>query len=163
MPISAGPGPSITICSRKGQAIPNTLVSPEDPRVVALKEANFSTPVGAKQLSSYDSTYNCMGMVFASRRTYIDSNDLVWVLRDDDYREIDANEARIGDVVTYHSTESSPLIEHIGWVALAQEYDSGLVGVLVHSKWGRHGEYIHPPRRTPVDFGTTIRYWRLSR
>ena len=58
-----------------------------------------------------DYSYNCVGMVFASRRAFIDIQHVYDILREDHYRNISMSNVDIGDVVVY---ERNGLPEHVG-------------------------------------------------
>jgi cell wall-associated NlpC family hydrolase len=102
--------------------------------------------------------YNCVGLVFASRRTSIEPSEIDQkILADDGYRRLGAAESpALGDVVIYRSGDGS--ISHVGIVA-----SSGSVGaapvIRVLSKWGPEGEYLHPLTHVPEVFGTPSEYW----
>jgi hypothetical protein len=67
----------------------------------------------AARLRSITATYNCPGMVFASRRTCIDPMHLSRRLLDDGYRLLKPCEAaRPGDVVVYKNKIKEPV--HVG-------------------------------------------------
>lgn len=109
---------------------------------------------------SITATYNCVGMVVASRRTWVDPADLVRVLRDDGYRKLNGpEESDVGDVVIYHDDNDAPC--QVGLVVRKNLFVAGegeeLLTVL--SKWGADGEYIHGASRVPVYLGPPAEYW----
>jgi hypothetical protein len=53
--------------------------------------------------------YNCVGMVFASRRAVIEIDHIYQILREDGYRAIRYNEILAGDVVLYKTIMSQPM------------------------------------------------------
>jgi hypothetical protein len=50
-------------------------------------------------LRSITATYNCVGMVVASRRTHVHPDHLRRVLRDDQFTQVARTAADVGDVV----------------------------------------------------------------
>ena len=62
---------------------------------------------------SLRSLYNCMGMVFASRRTWIDPEHLEMILEDDEYQRIVSEaELQVGDLVIYRGDNNQ--VTHVG-------------------------------------------------
>jgi hypothetical protein len=60
-------------------------------------------------LRSITATYNCVGLVVASRRTWVDPEHLVRILREDGYRQLSGPEGmEFGDVVIYHDRDALP-------------------------------------------------------
>jgi hypothetical protein len=99
-----------------------------------------------RKLRSLDSMYNCMGMVFGCRRTWIEPEHFQKICADDGYRQLPGiDQALPGDVVAYH--RSNGTVEHVAVVLQPPvahvDPDAAPWGVLVLSQWGRNGEYIH--------------------
>jgi hypothetical protein len=89
--------------------------------------------------------YNCHGLTFASRRTWIHSADEVKkILAEDDYIKIDYSAEKIlpGDIIVYLKDGD---IEHSGIVV---EMVQGR-GPRILSKWGKCHEVIHFPMECP--------------
>jgi len=91
-------------------------------------------------------SYNCAGMVWASRRTSLTHpEDWERILHEDGYRPLAAQSgAEIGDVVVYRSTEDREILH----VARVCQKDALIVGgnpiIRALSKWDqRSGEDIH--------------------
>jgi hypothetical protein len=111
-------------------------------------------------LRSITATYNCVGMVVASRRTWVDTDGLIRVLQEDGYRRLaDATQAELGDVVVYQDQQGE--ICHAGIVVRKNILVPGQQGDLltVLSKWGADGEYIHGLSRLPALLGTAAQFW----
>lgn len=112
------------------------------------------------RLRSITATYNCVGLVVASRRTWVDPKHLVKILTDDGYRQLSRpEEAEAGDVVVYHDPDGEPY--HVGIVvaknlAVAGESRDFLT---VLSKWGADGEYLHDLTKLPLLLGRPAQYW----
>jgi hypothetical protein len=109
-------------------------------------------------LRSASSTYNCMGMVFASRRTCIDITELEFILKEDNYRKLaGVQEAEVGDVVVYCK---NGIPEHVGIISsLDINVANASREVKVLSKWGHHGEYIHLIQDVPSQYGSPTMFW----
>jgi hypothetical protein len=111
-------------------------------------------------LRSISATYNCVGMVVASRRTWVDPEHLVRVLTDDGCRRLNGpEEAELGDVVIYRDPEGEPC--HVGMVIRKNLVVPGSQQdqLTVVSKWGADGEYIHDVSKVPALLGTPAEYW----
>lgn len=106
--------------------------------------------------------YNCHGLTFASRRTWIyQSQELEKILRDDKYIEIKVEKDVLpGDVITYADETG---ITHSGIVIQVDlpKTDGDLVSIMVLSKWGRHKEVIHNANYSPYSTGIK-KYWRIN-
>jgi hypothetical protein len=112
------------------------------------------------RLRSITGTYNCVGLVAASRRTWVDPEHIVKILTDDGYRQLPRPEdAEAGDVVVYHDPAGEPC--HVGIVVTKNLAVAGesrdLLTVL--SKWGADGEYLHDLTKLPSVLGRPAQYW----
>jgi hypothetical protein len=112
------------------------------------------------KLRSITGTYNCAGLVIASRRTWVDPEHLVKILQDDGYRQLRGPEdAEAGDVVVYHDSDGEPC--HVGIVMTKNLIVAGesrdLLTVL--SKWGADEEYVHDLTKLPLLLGRPVQYW----
>ena len=150
--------PELPLATRVGRLIPNeqrTEAAPE--RMQAAMEIvtnNHPTAI----LRSLRSTYDCMGMVFASRRTWVDIEHLETFLTDDGYRRIQDNDLRTGDLVIYRDEFGEPA--HVGIVHHVSPYRPDLTrDVYVLSQWGRDGEYIHRIDDVNHNLGTPTEFW----
>jgi hypothetical protein len=149
---------SLLLQTRAKWQIPNELRPERHPAALkaAIELAHRIVPDAI--LRSISATYNCVGMVVANRRTWVDPADLVRVLRDDGYRKLKGQEeSDVGDVVIYHDDGGVPC--HVGLVVrknlLLAEGQEDLLTVL--SKWGADGEYIHGASRVSIYFGCVRR------
>lgn len=103
--------------------------------------------------------YNCHGLVFASRRTFIsEGNFLPQILEDDHYQDIPSSEVLAGDVILYFDDQSRE-VSHSGLVVETVETMPGVP--LVCSKWGANAEFLHWANNTP--YGMTWRFYRVRR
>lgn len=99
--------------------------------------------------------YNCHGLTFANRRTNIEPDaEVMRVLEDDGYVEIDAGQVMPGDIVVYTGRHG---IYHTG-VVVSIVPGTLLPDVDVLSKWGKYGEYLHPVRAYPGDWDRVTYY-----
>ena len=98
--------------------------------------------------------YNCWGFTFDPRRCVISTGTDVQHILDDNANQVPDGSVQLGDVICYRLND---YITHTGRV---WEVVSGHA-TLVRSKWGRLGEYIHPPLTVPSSYGTDITYWRM--
>jgi hypothetical protein len=100
-------------------------------------------------------TFNCHGLTFASRRTWLHGTyEIQMILDDDDYILISVELATAGDIIIYRKNS---VIEHSGIVV--QSFDFG--DKLVLSKWGPCQEVIHKVRDCPYR-EHDITYYRIA-
>jgi len=84
-----------------------------------------------------DATYNCHGWVFTGGLSWVKGEEVDGILTDNGYQPIAQPHA--GDVAVYR--DEAGTVVHTGIVRATGE--KGFV--LVESKWGRMGRYIHAP------------------
>jgi hypothetical protein len=113
---------------------------------------------------SISATYNCFGMVFASRRTCIDPpSELDKILADDEYKEVkNKHLVNPGDVIIYRKTANGE-ITHAG-IVLGDTLTHGSTdgserNLLVLSQWGANGEWVHAEANVPQCFGTIREFY----
>lgn len=107
------------------------------------------------RLRSATQTYDCMGMVFASRRTTVGTDQLRMILREDGYRWVSPDDLDVGDVVIYSRSEEAT---HVGIISCFKKTEFGDI-TLVLSKWGAYPEYEHPIDYVPEAYGKPVEYW----
>jgi hypothetical protein len=102
-------------------------------------------------------------MVFAARRTWVETKHVQLILQEDGYRPVGGpDEVVPGDIVLYRNGEGA--ISHAGVVIERQpEIESGSWKVWILSKWGRDGEYIHEVGDAPEILGQPSEYWSERR
>lgn len=106
---------------------------------------------------SYSSClYNCVGMIFACRRAWIEINEIYHIFQEDGFRKIRYEELGAGDIVVY-SSDMSP--EHVGLVTTVVRRGGKIEVVEVLSKWGRDAEIVHPLHSVPSTLGIASEYW----
>jgi len=99
--------------------------------------------------------YNCVGMIFAARRAFIDLEHIYDILREDEYRKITLAELVVGDVVLYRNYDEP------SHVALVTQVDT--IGqtrnVRVLSKWGFDPEFEHFMEQVPPSMGRPVEFY----
>jgi hypothetical protein len=99
-------------------------------------------------------------MVVACRRTWVDPEHLVRILRDDGYRQLAGPEkAEIGDLVIYRDGAND--VSHVGIVVRKKVLIPGQQEepLEVVSKWGADGEYVHDMSYVPELLGKPVEFW----
>ena len=152
-------GSSIELSTKSGQPIPNEQVA-QLPRVrmeVARDNVLSHHPTAVER--SLSSEYNCMGMVFAARRTWIETDQLGNILRGDGYRRVrEESELLVGDVVVYRNQNGST--SHVGVITSIGLYGpDGTRKIVVLSQWGLDGEYFHEIDDVNPYLGEPAEYW----
>ncbi len=100
-----------------------------------------------------DDTSNCHGWVFTNGKYNIAGKSVTTILEQNSYVQVTRIEA--GDLVVYRNTNGE--ISHTGIVrTVFAEND-----VLVESKWGRMGVYLHPVEKSC--YGHDFEYYRCER
>lgn len=105
---------------------------------VAAKIDRFVTSRYVDNLEPCDGpglAYNCHGWVFTAGQFWVKPTDIDWILNDNGYQQVTG--PRPGDLVVYRDERG--MIEHSGVV---QKVKQGRV--MVESKWGIGGRYLHP-------------------
>lgn len=152
-------GGQLLLATKRGNQIPNDRAPQMLPermaaaRDMVVKHHHTAVP---RALSS---TYNCVGMVFASRRTCIDIEEFQMIQREDEYTALKSlDDAVVGDVVVYRNDEGQAC--HVGLVASRAENPvTGRPETMVLSQWGRDGEYFHRIDDVHEAYGTRTEVW----
>ena len=152
-------GAELALATRKARQIKNERRLQRPP--AAMDEAR-NIVLGSHstaQLRSLNSHYNCMGMVFASRRTCIDTEELGMILEDDGYRPVvSENDIMLGDIVVYRNMKGDAV--HVGMVAgIRTNLVEGRQEIVVMSQWGGDGEYLHRADDVSPLLGVPSEYW----
>jgi hypothetical protein len=151
---------AVLLGTRKTRHIPNEKRPEWEPE--QLKEAlqKCQTIRPDAELRSVSATYNCVGMIFATRRTWVDPDHVYRFLEDDEYRQIDRSEIHIGDIVVYKMRPDSSEVTHVGViVGRVDNFVQGTVSFKVLSKWGVWAEFIHDPDYVLAEYGSLTEYW----
>lgn len=148
----------IPLATKEGKDIPNERRLERAPaqRQAAVEIMTKAHP-NAK-FRSISATYNCVGMVFACRRTCVDPAFVLRILYEDGYRKLkQMNELQVGDVVVYKDGNGEP--QHVGTVLRVEpSVADASWRVEVVSKWGADAEYLHEVSDVPVIYGIP-EYW----
>jgi hypothetical protein len=154
---------SIQLATRDGSYIPNFRTPELAPEIHRSAAEMFGRERAEAQLRSSTSLYNCVGQMFASRRTWVEIDYLQSILERDGYRRV--NERKnlwIGDVVVYENREGE--ITHVGLVVEKRlDVKSGNHVIYVLSKWGQNGEYFHQMDDVPPLLGNPVKFWTERR
>ena len=151
-------GGQLPLATRSGRQIPNDRRPEIHPDIMGAAREIVLSEHDSARVRSLSGVYNCMGMVFASRRTWIDTEELGEVLRDDQYRRLsDEDEVIEGDVVVYRDRD---VVTHVGIVARVQpDLTQAVTNITVLSQWGRDGEYFHRIDDINPRLGTPVEFW----
>jgi len=99
--------------------------------------------------------YNCHGLTFASRRTFIWlSEEITKILDDDGYEKVDRQYVLAGDIVVYYATTGDA--EHSGVVVEVDQF-----GPKILSKWGQSHEVVHREGDCPYNV-PDVRFYRIT-
>ena len=126
---------SIILQTRTGRDIPNgqgEQISDFEKKQYDMVEKKYSfiTP-----RTNPNPIYNCHGLTFASKRTWITDNEsLHHVIKDDGYEELKVEDVLPGDIILYFSASGD--IMHSAVVI--SEPDKHLKIPQVLSKWGKY-------------------------
>jgi len=139
----------------RGRVLPLIAYDPGEDLLKAerdyLETAKFKHQV--VRLRDPDTACNCHGWVYTGGRFAVQSRYIDELLADNGYTQCD--QPQIDDLVIYRGLQGT--VEHTGLVRMVGR--DGLV--LVESKWGPLGVYIHPVDAQP--YGTTRDYFRSRR
>jgi hypothetical protein len=140
------PGVVLPLATRKGRQIPNERPKPAHRDVLLAAEQMLNRPGRTWRRS--DSTYNCLGLVFGSRRTWIEPEHFAMITNDDGYRQVLAPEAvQVGDIAVWFDHVE---VLHVGLVVESKaNIETATFDVTVLSKFGRDGEYLHSAEDLP--------------
>lgn len=130
---------SIDLATKKNRRILNEQVNLSEK---AMREfhAEMSSNHPQFELRSIATGYNCFGMVFACRRTWVEPEELGGILEDDGYKPIGVADARANDVALYWKG-STPI--HVALVVKQLHGPGALVRLKLLSKFGKYCEYEH--------------------
>ena len=154
---------SIPISTRDGSHIPNYRRPGDSPQMRRGAVEMFKGEHGNARLRSSSSTYNCVGHLFAARRTWIESDHLTTILERDGYALVkDQQKLWVGDIVVYENPQGE--ITHVGQVVeIQQNLLDGSRTLIILSKWGVYGEYLHELSDVPLRLGVPKTFWSERR
>lgn len=152
-------GAGIPLGTRKGTQIENERRSQRAPESMEAARKFVVENHGTAKMRSLSSMYNCMGMVFAARRTLVDPDQLPLILREDGYRRLRSlDEAMQGDLVVYRDDQG--MYSHVAVITYMEIIlpDRPRV-IMVMSQWGADGEYTHAVSDVNPVYGDPTEYW----
>lgn len=164
---SAGLPDRIDLATRKGTPIENTVEICGDKALHALRHKVLLEQLDGHQhklikvIKFGDASYNCVGLVFASRRVFVPTNQVDLLLKEDGYLFVNNNSILEGDIAVWRN-ETGGEAQHVGQVVYVKAIN-GISCPYILSKWGVEGEFIHPPQLVPSVFGDLIEYYRIER
>lgn len=100
--------------------------------------------------------YDCVGMIFANRRAWIDIEHISRILTCDGYKPVCIDDLIVGDVVVYTLAKKRV---HVGLVISVHPSMGSVKNIRVLSKWGKHGEIEHRMEDVPYYLGKPSEYW----
>ena len=155
---------SISLSTKKNTDITNEQCLERSPASLKAAIDLFKDLHPNIQFRSISNTYNCMGLIFASRRTTIPSFDqLKQILSDDEYEPVNEHrDVKIGDIVIYFDENTEPT--HIGYVIRIDiNIDLATFEFKILSKWGYDGEYLHDIDDIPESYGKDYKFYSESK
>src|SRR5258708_27605550 len=130
----------------------------QDPRMVRIRATELLEQGRDRKIRSISGyPYSCVGMLFASRRAFVEIYHIYDILRHDGYRQISRDDVTRGDIVLYkYGAEPT----HVGMIVQAERlHRSAHVDILVLSKWGKDAEFFHHIEDVPDNYGNPSEYW----
>lgn len=152
-------GGEIRLATKRGRQIPNDRPLEQNPARLRAARDMVLNAHGSARLRSLTGVYNCVGMVFASRRTSIEPDELQAILEDDEDRRLSSDaELVVGDLVVYRDSVGSPV--HVGLVSEVRVIlEEASRHITVLSQWGKDGEYFHRTDDVSPLLGSPTDYW----
>jgi hypothetical protein len=133
---------STNLYTRKGNRIPSVRRGQRAPSAMRAAFDFITKDHPTRRVRSLDSSYNCMGMIFASRRSCIEPAQFQAIAADDGYECLPPNKMALpGDVVVYRDENGE--VVHVGRIVDYFNIDGLALGYRVLSQIGADGEYIH--------------------
>lgn len=152
-------GGQLPLATRKSRQIPNDRRMERAPVAMQVARDMVLRAHASATLRSLTAVYDCMGMVFAARRTTVGTDVLQMILEDDEYQRLsDSDNVVTGDVVVYR--DSQGIATHVGLVAHAGPIrPDGTRDIVILSQWGADGEYFHGVDDISPYLGAPTEYW----
>lgn len=150
--------------TRSKRHIPNEMRREVHPDRLKASIEMFAKLCPNASIRSITAIYNCIGMIFGIRRTWIDPQHLETILPEDEYYKLSGvRDAEVGDIVLYRQEESTE-ITHIALIVKKDvKLSPASFDVKVMSKWGWAGEYVHQIDDVPPQFGEPSEFWSERR
>jgi hypothetical protein len=150
----------LPLATKKRWRIPNEQRDERAPASMKESERMWRGKFPSIVTRSLSGTYNCAGLIFAARRTFIDAEDVERILQDDGYARLkDSSEVVCGDLIVYRKEADGP-VEHVGLILKpAMRGPLGSTPLVVLSQWGGDGEYMHAEDVVPEAYGSVRQYY----
>jgi len=157
-PLDEGSTPTFTATTDGGRSVPLFVASPSAMPANAEAEARFLRDLKLDkkliQTAPADLKYNCHGWVFTGGQFWLRSAMVEAVLADNSY--VAVKQPQGGDVAVFRNAVGE--VTHTGLVRTSGKDG----GVLIESKWGRFGRYVHGPDDHAYR-GQNVTYYRTTR
>lgn len=152
---------SIDLATKQGRWIKNVRKMERSPQSMQVAEQYMHKNCPDIETRSLSSSYNCVGMVVASRRVVVEPDELPKILSDDEYRLVrERSKLKVGDLVIYKKSRTSNEIDHIGVIIGLEKFpQTAEIKIRVLSQWGFDGEYIHDELNVPSLYGKHLEYY----
>lgn len=150
----------LPLSTKKRNPIPNSQRKQKIPAVLNAARSQIEGISPDIKLRSLSSEYDCVGLIFASRRTAIGAENLQSILNDDGYRLVpDRQDVVRGDLVVYRKTDNGE-INHVAivWCKI-HDILAGTIRFQCLSQWGEVGEYFHPEDIVSEWYGPHREFW----
>lgn len=149
---------SIPLATRAGKRINNERRLERSPAAMREAARLWTTEIPSARVRSLSARYNCMGMVFAARRVWVDISEVSRILAEDGYSRLGGiRDLQIGDIVVY---ARASVFAHVGVVVRVEPLaEGGRALITVLSQWGADGEYLHPLTDVPLLCGVPVEFW----
>ena len=128
-------------------------ISLEQMRIKAREWRSWREKITVRSVSPYP--YNCMGLIFASRRAFIDIDHIYDILKADGYKKIALRDIVTGDVVLYRNYDEP---SHVALVVSVVQFGQ-TINVKVISKWGLDPEFEHFMEDVPAQLGKPTEFY----
>jgi hypothetical protein len=149
---------ALPLYTKKRNRITNSQRKQQVPAIMEAMRAAVQAISPDIKLRSLSSQYDCVGMIFASRRTAIGAEHLEMILSDDGYYRVSPRDAVCGDLIVYRDKEGTP--NHLALIsAIIQEIAEGNIRFECLSQWGENGEYFHREDKISKWFGPNREIW----
>lgn len=148
----------IPLATKLGRSIRNARMPEVNPKSMLTREQIWKDRFSKLRTRSLSATYNCFGMVFASRRTCIEHDQIEMILKDDGYNRIRPVDTKKGDIIIYRESPREK-ITHVGVVIdIKSKIKEADVELTILSQWGLNGEYFHRIEDVPPVYG---QHWEI--
>lgn len=133
---------AIDLATSRNRRIPNARRAERAPQSLQAARDFVTRKHPSARVRSLSATYNCIGLAFATRRTWVDTAHVKMILDDDGYAPIEERDVQPGDLAVYRDREGN--VTHVGIViSHVPDVEAAIWRTRVLSQWGADGEYFH--------------------